>query len=126
VTAALATAELKLVTRAGTALDHDPKNPLDDRNDHVFSVFSTNNPEFAMRFLNVITLLFVIIGGLNWGLVGLFDFDLVTAILGNGSAETATSSTAARAVYILVAASALYQIGSLIRLSSTHRAVVYR
>jgi len=79
-----------------------------------------------MRVVNVITLLLVIIGGLNWGLVGLFDFDLVTAILGNGSAETATSSSVARVVYILVAVSAIYQIGSLVRLCATDRAVVYR
>lgn len=76
-----------------------------------------------MRILNVITLLLVIIGGLNWGLVGLFDFDLVTAILGHGSAETATSSGAARVVYILVALSALYQIGNLARFASSDRAL---
>jgi hypothetical protein len=79
-----------------------------------------------MRILNIITLLLVIIGGLNWGLVGLFDFDLVTTILGNGSAETATSSGLARVVYILVAVSALYQIGGLACLFATDRAVVYR
>lgn len=72
-----------------------------------------------MRILNIITLLLVIVGGVNWGLVGLFDFDLVTAILGNGAAETATSSAAARIVYILVALSALYQITALTRLLST-------
>ncbi|KPG01834.1 DUF378 domain-containing protein [Rhodopseudomonas palustris] len=71
-----------------------------------------------MRIVNIITLLLVIVGGLNWGLVGLFDFDLVTAILGNGAAETATSSAAARVVYILVAVSALYQITTLTRLLS--------
>ncbi|WP_420135516.1 DUF378 domain-containing protein [Rhodopseudomonas sp.] len=75
-----------------------------------------------MRILNIITLLLVIVGGVNWGLVGLFDFDLVTAILGNGAAETATSSAAARIVYILVALSALYQITTLTRLLSTRSA----
>jgi len=41
-----------------------------------------------------------IIGALNWGLVGLFDWDLVRAILGN---DTATpSSAAARAIYAIV------------------------
>jgi hypothetical protein len=29
-----------------------------------------------MRALNIITLLLIIIGGLNWGLIALFDFDL--------------------------------------------------
>jgi uncharacterized membrane protein YuzA (DUF378 family) len=66
-----------------------------------------------MRVINTITLILVIVGGLNWGLVGLFDFDLVTAILGNGSAETATSSAPARVIYVLVALSALYQVTNL-------------
>jgi uncharacterized protein len=79
-----------------------------------------------MRVLNIVTLLLVIIGGINWGLVGFLDFDLVTALLGNGSAETATSSSAARVVYIVVALSALFQIGTVIRLCSTDRAVAYR
>ena len=30
-----------------------------------------------MKILNLVTLLLVIVGGLNWGLVGAFDFDLV-------------------------------------------------
>ena len=76
-----------------------------------------------MRAVNIITLVLVIVGGINWGLVGLFDFDLVTAILGNGSAETATSSGIARVVYILVAISALYQVTNLMRFASAERTV---
>ncbi|WBU31911.1 DUF378 domain-containing protein [Rhodopseudomonas palustris] len=76
-----------------------------------------------MRVINILTLLLIIVGGLNWGLVGLFDFDLVSALLGNGSAETATSSTAARIVYILVAISAVYQIVSLSRLVAARDSV---
>ncbi|BAM91770.1 conserved hypothetical protein [Bradyrhizobium oligotrophicum S58] len=79
-----------------------------------------------MRALNIVTLILVIVGGLNWGLVGLFDFDLVTAIVGNGAAETATSSPIARVVYVLVALSAIYQIGMLVRLTSARSDVVYR
>ena len=79
-----------------------------------------------MRVLNILTLVLVIVGGLNWGLVGLFDVDLVTVIVGNGAAETATSSPIARIVYILVALSAIYQIGMLVRLSSARSDVVYR
>jgi uncharacterized membrane protein YuzA (DUF378 family) len=56
-----------------------------------------------MKALNIITLLLVIIGGINWGLVGLFDLDIVAAIFGAGSAL-------ARIVYIAVGASALYQL----------------
>jgi uncharacterized membrane protein YuzA (DUF378 family) len=38
-----------------------------------------------MGALNKVTLLLLIVGGLNWGLVGLFDFDLVAAIFGDMS-----------------------------------------
>jgi uncharacterized protein len=78
-----------------------------------------------MRVLNIITLLLAIVGGINWGLVGLFDFDLVSAILGNGSAETVTSSAAARVIYVLVALSALYQVSTLVRMSMTDRELAY-
>ncbi|MDQ3471820.1 MAG: DUF378 domain-containing protein [Pseudomonadota bacterium] len=56
-----------------------------------------------MRGLNLITLVLLIVGGLNWGLVGLFDFDLVAALFGE-------MSTLARIVYALVGLSAIYQI----------------
>ena len=60
-----------------------------------------------MKILHPVTLLLVIVGGLNWGLVGLFDFDLVAAIFGTGSAL-------ARVVYVLVGLSALFQIAPLL------------
>ena len=56
-----------------------------------------------MKFINILTLILVIVGGLNWGLVGLFDFDLVAAIFGAGSMLS-------RLVYILVGLSAAWQI----------------
>jgi len=79
-----------------------------------------------MRAINIISLLLVIVGGLNWGLVGLFDFDLVSAIFGNGAAETATSSAVSRVVYVVVALSAIWQIGALARTASADRQVSYR
>ena len=48
-----------------------------------------------------IVLILVIIGGLNWGLIGVFDFDLVASIFGNMSALS-------RIVYDLVGLSAVY------------------
>lgn len=57
-----------------------------------------------MRALNIITLLLVIVGGINWLLVGLADFDLVAALFGG------QDSTLSRAVYILVGLSALWQL----------------
>lgn len=58
-----------------------------------------------MKTLDIVTGVLLVVGGLNWGLVGAFDFDLVAAILGGGSAL-------ARAVYILVGLSAVYQAAS--------------
>jgi uncharacterized membrane protein YuzA (DUF378 family) len=56
-----------------------------------------------MKGIDMISIILIIVGGLNWGLVGIFSFDLVAAIFGN-------MSFISRIVYILVAASALYQI----------------
>ena len=56
-----------------------------------------------MRGLNVITLVLLIVGGLTWGLVGLFDFDLVAALFGE-------KSLLSRIVYGLVGLAALYQL----------------
>jgi uncharacterized membrane protein YuzA (DUF378 family) len=61
--------------------------------------------ENDMKFLNILTLALVIVGGLNWGLVGLFGFDLVAAIFGAGSA---------RIVYTLVGLSAAWQLMPLV------------
>lgn len=55
-----------------------------------------------MVTINLVTLILLIIGGLNWGLVGLFGVDLVAAIFG-------PFSILARVVYVLVGVSAIYQ-----------------
>lgn len=62
-----------------------------------------------VRALNIITLVLVIVGGLNWGLVGLFQFDLVAAIFGG------QNSALARIVYSLVGVSAVWQLIPLVR-----------
>ncbi len=49
-----------------------------------------------------IALILVVIGGINWGLVGLFDFNLVAAIFG--------SSIVATIIYVLIALAAIYLI----------------
>lgn len=55
-----------------------------------------------------IALVLVIIGALNWLLVGLFEWDLVTALLGGDSHRE--SSMASRVIYALVGISGLYCI----------------
>lgn len=57
-----------------------------------------------MKALNIITLVLIIIGGINWGLVGAFQFDLVAAIFGGQGAPLA------RLVHVLVGLSALWQL----------------
>lgn len=64
-----------------------------------------------MKVLNIVTLALVIIGGINWGLVGAAQFDLVAAIFGGQDAMLA------RLVYVLVGLSALWQILSLMQTS---------
>jgi len=54
-----------------------------------------------MNTLKTIALILVIIGGLNWGLIGLFSFDLVATILGE-------MTLLSRIVYILVGLAAAY------------------
>jgi len=57
----------------------------------------------AKNALDWIALILIIIGGLNWGLVGIFKWNLVDAIFGIGSVVSAI-------VYILVGVAALYSI----------------
>lgn len=63
-----------------------------------------------MRRLNAldwVALILVVIGGVNWGLVGLFNFDLVAALLGD-------MSLLSRIVYVLVGVSAVYVLATLL------------
>lgn len=56
-----------------------------------------------MNILQKIALAFTIVGGINWGLVGLFDFNLVTAIFGVDSVMTTI-------VYVVIAIAAIINI----------------
>ena len=56
-----------------------------------------------MKFLDRLALLLVIIGAINWGLIGFFQFDLVAALFGNMSAIS-------RIIYSLVGIAGLYAI----------------
>lgn len=57
-----------------------------------------------MKVLYYIALTLVIIGAINWLLIGIFEFDLVATIFG-------TMSLLARIIYILVGISGLISIG---------------
>lgn len=56
-----------------------------------------------MKIIDKIALVLIIIGALNWGLIGFFNFDLVAAIFGN-------MSIISRIVYGLVGISGLWGI----------------
>lgn len=57
-----------------------------------------------MGTLDWIVFILVIIGGLNWGLVGFFEYDLVASLFGG------MDSMVARIIYSLVGLSALYML----------------
>lgn len=59
-----------------------------------------------MKAIDVIAAVLLVIGGLNWGLVGAANFDLVAALFG-------AESVLARIVYILVGVAAIYQVVSI-------------
>ena len=67
-----------------------------------------------MNALDWVAMVLLIVGGLNWGLVGLFNVDLVAALFG-------TQSPLSRVVYVLVGLSALYSIYTSTKMASSTR-----
>ena len=70
----------------------------------------------ALTVWDKIALVLVIIGAINWGLVGLFQFDLVAAIFGGQDAALS------RVIYVLVGIAGLWCINLLVRGSRSGRA----
>ena len=66
--------------------------------------------------LDVVALILAIVGALNWGLVGLFKFDLVAELVGE---KFGAVNAISRAVYILVALSGLYLVSLVTRVGRT-------
>jgi uncharacterized membrane protein YuzA (DUF378 family) len=65
--------------------------------------------------LEWVSAIVLIVGGLNWGLVGLFEFDLVAEIFG----ETfGTTNWLTRTIYVIVGASAIYTLMGLLRMEA--------
>jgi uncharacterized membrane protein YuzA (DUF378 family) len=63
-----------------------------------------------MRKIDIVSAALLIIGGLNWGLVAVANFDLVAAIFGLDFGQTNVST---RIVYGLVGLAAVYQLTQL-------------
>lgn len=57
----------------------------------------------GMKVLDVIVTVLLLIGGINWGLVGFFNVNLLAMIFGEASAIT-------RVLYAVVGLSALYEV----------------
>ena len=66
-----------------------------------------------MNALDWIAMVLLIVGGVNWGLVGLFNFDLVATLFG-------TLSALSRVVYTLVGLAALYSIYTSSKMANQH------
>lgn len=66
-----------------------------------------------MNALDWIAMTLLIVGGLNWGLVGMLNVDLVAWLFGYQTALT-------RVVYVLVGLSALYSIYTSSKMASRH------
>ena len=60
-----------------------------------------------MKTFDWVVYALLVIGGLNWGLIGFFDFNLVTALFGSGIVTTI--------VYDLVGLSAVWSIIQMVR-----------
>ncbi len=56
-----------------------------------------------MHVLKWVTVILLIVGAINWGLVGAFDYNIVTKLLGEASMLT-------RVVYILIGLAGVYKI----------------
>lgn len=61
--------------------------------------------------IDILAFILVIVGGINWGLVGWLDYNLVDGIFGQGSGVS-------RVVYALVGVAALYMAYVLFKVSS--------
>lgn len=57
----------------------------------------------------------LVVGGLNWGLVGLFEYDLVAEIFGE---EWGTTNGITRTIYVIVGAAAIYTVLGLLRMEA--------
>lgn len=64
-----------------------------------------------MRTVKMVSLLLVIVGALNWMLVGLFGFDLVAAVTGSSFGQTNALSSI---VYVLVGIAGIVLVPSLL------------
>ena len=66
--------------------------------------------EKVMGIVNVTAPVLVSLGALNWGLIGLFEYNLIEEVFSDGGSATSTS-TLGKIIYIAIGASAVYTLG---------------
>lgn len=81
---------------------------------HTDRDFADSASAGRLNAIDWIAMVLMIVGSLNWGLVGLFNFDLVAAIFGAGSALS-------RIVYVLVGIAGVWGIVMASRLGASRR-----
>lgn len=81
------------------------------------SNYTPARTDTRMNALDWIATILMIVGGINWGLIGLFNVDLVASLFGQMTVVT-------RAIYLLVGLAALYGIVLAIRRPSSDRKVL--
>lgn len=70
-------------------------------------IIADNNHRKELIFLNILAWILVIIGAINWGLVGFFDWNLVNAIFGTTNHDP---SVVSRIIYAVVGLAGLWSI----------------
>jgi uncharacterized protein len=68
----------------------------------------------AMSALDYLAMALLIVGGLNWALVGLFEVNMIDTIFGPGS-------PAARLIYVVVGLAALYSLVTVVKMARARR-----
>jgi len=69
----------------------------------------------SLRIVNLFTLLVVILGGINWGLIGAFQFDVISLLFGRGAGRTSNPTLTAQVFYVLIGLCAAWQFVVLFR-----------
>jgi uncharacterized membrane protein YuzA (DUF378 family) len=85
-------------------------NPKETAMNPDITSSSSKSHSSAFGIAATIALVLLIVGGLNWALVGLFEFDLVATLFG-------TMTIITRTVYVLVGLAAVYALTLLPKMS---------
>ena len=81
---------------------------------HTYETPAAHTTRRSFGALDWIAMILLIVGGLNWGLVGVAEFDLVATLFGDGSALS-------RIIYVLVGLAALYSIYTATKMNRSAR-----